>query len=248
MQKGFVHVLILVLVMIIVSAVIIGAEFYLFGSKHIPSSSLKSATSDSLKTISKISAPQADNTVIAASNSATIQESPIYQDVNYGFKFSYPSGYHIIYDSEDEYNKRGLTNFRANFTGFIGYPPPSLLEAIELQKAGDTSRDRFDTAQFTLWIFSNPNNLDPNQWYYKYWYYPFVWGDFASPDREEAAPTNESSISGQPANFQIIGYQPGIPKYVYIPYKNDMFLFRLISTPDTSVDTKVMSSFTFIGN
>lgn len=161
-----------------------------------------------------------------------------YNNKQLDFQFAYSSkDFTVKEDSEEEFNKRGNGVFRKNFKGYVAYEPGRFLGAVVvLGKDGN-----YDTNPFNLWIFDNPNNLTIDEWYKNYWYYPFIWGDYTLR-RNDVAPTDEATISGQIAKSGIIDYQPGKPKFVYISYGKKMYLFRIIGEPGD----QILSTFKFI--
>ncbi len=182
--------------------------------------------------------PKTDTIPITAIlNPKKIEQVSTYTDQKLGFELKYPKQLILQPDTEEAFNQRGNGNFRKNFTSFVTYPPQDVSGAIIiLDKDGS-----FDTNPLTLWIFDNPQNLDIDAWYKMYWYYPFVWGDFTYKGKVELAPKNEATISGQMAKSGIIDYQPGKPKFVYIPKDGKMYLFRVIG----EVGEQILFTFKF---
>ena len=86
----------------------------------------------------------------------------------------------------------------------------------------------YETNPLTIWVFENPDDLNIDGWYKKYWYYPFVWGDYTSKGKIELAPKTEATISGQLSKSGTIDYQPGKPKFIYLTKEQKMYLFRVI--------------------
>ncbi|MDP3974312.1 MAG: hypothetical protein Q8P92_05775 [Candidatus Daviesbacteria bacterium] len=147
-----------------------------------------------------------------------------YTNKDLGFKFEYSKKNLVVKeDSEEEFNKRGNGEFRKNFTAYVAYPPADNLGAVVVLE----KEDNFETNPFTLWVFNNPNKLDIEQFYENYWYYPFVWGDYTAR-RDDVAPKGEATISGQLAQYGIVTYQPGSPKFIYLASSEKMYLFRII--------------------
>lgn len=152
-----------------------------------------------------------------------------------GFEFKYPgSGYIVVEDSEAGLSVRGKTDFRKNFTGYVGYPPPNFLKAVVLKPDDNEPLTQFDTFPLSLWVFDNPQGLTVDQWYRKYWYYPFIWGESSEPQRSQNAPDNISSVSGQLAKFHIVNYRPKEPKFLYLANNGKMFLFKIIDTTENN--------------
>jgi len=137
--------------------------------------------------------------------------------------WQYPKQFIVVEDSEQDFDKRGNGEFRKNFTSYVAYPPADNLGAVVVLE----KEDNFETNPFTLWVFNNPNKLDVEQFYENYWYYPFVWGDYTAR-RDDVAPKGEATISGQLAQYGIVTYQPGSPKFIYLSRSEKMYLFRII--------------------
>ena len=158
-----------------------------------------------------------------------------------GFKFTYPKNLSAREDSEEEYNKRGNGNFRKNFTGYVGYAPPEFLGAVAvLDETGS-----YDTNSISVWVFNNDNNKTLEEWFDKYWYYPFVWGVFDYTSKGHIALDQEATVSGETAKSKIVSYQSGEPKYIYVSKNSKMYLFRIIDDKDHTGD-QILSSFKFI--
>lgn len=149
-----------------------------------------------------------------------------YLDEQLGFEFKYPSKETSIQkDSEDEYSKRGQSKYRQNFTGYVGYEPPKVKEAF-MVLAKDKS---FDLAPFSLWVFENPNKLNAEVWYDRYWYYPFMWGVFIREHKYMPSVLRQATISGELTEFRLLDYQEGKPEYFYFPHKENMILIRVLT-------------------
>jgi|SRR3989344_3089328 len=160
-----------------------------------------------------------------------------YSNQALGFTFKYANELTVKEDTEEEFDKRGNGDFRKNFKGYVQYEPGKFLGAVV---ALDKDQ-KYETNPFTVWVFDNENNFTIDQWYQKYWYYPFVWGDFTSKGKIELAPKDEATISGEIAQSGIIDYQPGKPKFVYLAKDQKMYLFRIIG----ETGDKILYSFTF---
>lgn len=182
--------------------------------------------------------PKNDNLQIATVLNPQKEElESIYTDQKLGFELKYPKQLILQPDTEEAFNKRGNGNFRKNFTSYVTYPPPEVLGAvIILDETGS-----FETNPFTVWVFNNPENLEVDKWYLNFWYYPFVWGDYTQR-RNNVAPINEASISGQLSKSGVVDYQPGKPKFVYLNYQGKMYLFRIIS----EMGEQILSTFKFL--
>ncbi len=220
-QKGFAHLILLLLLPIIIG---LAGGFYYF-------SNIKNQ---------KIQ-PQ-NSITVAASESAIVQESPIpalspspiilrktYTDTNFKFSFVYPAVLSVQPDSEDDYSKRNGGNSRENFTGYVKYEPGNVLMALSVLGKDSPA----DNGSFTIWVFDNPQQLSPEQWFAKYWYYPYLWGVFNYPDKKPLEPASTASISGQVAKYTTVGYQQDSPKYYYIGRDSRMFLIRVLTAGHT---------------
>lgn len=161
-----------------------------------------------------------------------------YTNRNLGFEFQYLNrNLTVKEDSEEAYNKRGDGDFRKNFTGYVGYAPGKFIGAISVL---DETKS-FDNSPFTVWVFDNPQHLTGTKWFAKYWYYPFLWGIFAEPGKSHVRPVSIATVSGQVTKYAIVSYQPGSPKYIYLPTNTKMFLIRILTAKDSG--DKILSSF-----
>lgn len=146
--------------------------------------------------------------IITPSVNLEVEQSKlnILEDKNLGFSLQMPQGYDLVTETEQEFFERNKTDYRKNFTYYVEYAPPAVLKIL-------TSSD------FSLWVFDNPENITIEAWYDKFWYYPFVWGQFNLPEKQAIASSKEGTV---------VDYQPGKPKFVYIPHQNKMFLMRIL--------------------
>lgn len=151
------------------------------------------------------------------------EEENIYSNLNLGFEFKYPKNLTVKEDTEEEFNKRGNGDFRKNFKYYVTYPPAEVLGAVVILDETES----FEMSPFTVWVFDNSNNLTIEQWYKNYWYYPFIWGDYTLR-RNDVAPVDEATVSGQLAKSGIISYREGNPKFVYVAKDQKMYLFQVI--------------------
>lgn len=233
-QSGFAHLVLLLLLLIIIG---LAGGFYYFTNIKNPGIT-----------------PKSDITV-AASESAKIMETPVpapsnppapivlrktYTDANFKFSFVYPAVLNVQPDSEDDYSKRNGGNARENFTGYVKYEPGKVLMALSVLGKDTTA----DSATFTIWIFDNPNQFSPEQWFNKYWYYPYLWGVFNYVDKKPLEPANTASISGQVAKFAAVAYQQDSPKYYYIAKEGKMFLIRVLTSGSHTGDG-ILETFNF---
>lgn len=192
--------------------------WFIFRSKPTPQVELTKPLVDSSNTLVKISNPEL------------------------GFEFSYPPKYKLVYDSESEFTKRGNTDFRKNFTSYVGYPPAKVTGAATLQDLSMSGSDLFDKAPFLIWVFDNPDDLSGKDWYERYWYYPFMWGVFTFSQKSQSAPKLESSVSGQLAWKGAVSYQEGSPEYIYLSSNKKMYLLRILTTLDSLSKDEILKS------
>lgn len=165
-----------------------------------------------------------------------------YSDQNLNLRFSYPSKYKLVEDNEQTFIKRGNTDFRKNFTSYVGYAPPDPISAITLQDPGLLERDSFDKAPFLIWVFDNPDDLSGKDWYERYWYYPFMWGVFTFSQKSQSAPKLENLVSGQLAWKGAVSYQEGSPEYIYLSSNKKMYLIRILATLDSLSKDEILQS------
>ena len=242
-QKGFAHIFALVGVLVLLA--VLGEVYYL--SK---ANSSKKIQPEVVSTDSFNQAPEENSPIAsikpksllqsALSNSQAPfqkQEELTYSNPNLGFELKFTKDLTVKEDSEEEYNKRGNGNYRKNFNGYVGYEPGKVLGAVVvLDKTGS-----YDINPFSVWVFENPNNLTPDDWFSKYWYYPFLWGVFDYTSKGHVALDQEATISGKPAKSKIVSYQVGKPNYIYISKDQKMYLFRIIG----ETGDKILSGFKF---
>lgn len=206
MQRGFAQIFVVLFLLLLLIAVLAGLYF----------SSRNSETKAKFVTTSQSVKPD------AGQDSKPAQR--IYADNNLGVSFEYAKDLEVKQDSEEEFNKRGNTDFRKNFKGYVTYEPEKSLGALVVLDKTKT----YDTNPLTIWLFDNPNGLSIDTWYKNYWYYPFVWGDFTYTGKFELAPKTEATVSGQLAKSGVIDYQNGKPKFIYVAKDKKMYLFRVI--------------------
>ena len=220
MQKGFAP--LVVLMVILVSILAGGAVYFLFYSSK--SSSVEN-------TVDKVTTPVEDST-----SSAILKEDPnIYTDNEGNFSLTTDPRLEAVEETEDQFEKRVNGNMRKNFTSYIQYAPAQFVNAFYL--LGEDKN--YDQAPLSVWVFENPAGLDPQGFYKKYWYYPFVWGDFTSA-KNKIAPETEEIIDGKIGYSGVVNYRPANPKFIYLQYKEKMYLFRLVG------DTDILKGFKFI--
>ena len=170
-------------------------------------------------------------------NPKKVDNSSTYTDQKLDFELQYPKQLILQKDTEEEFNNRGNGNFRKNFTSYVTYPPAEVLGAVVVLDETES----FEMSPFTVWVFENPNNLTIEKWYLNFWYYPFVWGDYTGR-RNNVAPINDATISGQIAKFGVVNYQPSQPKFIYLSKDKKMFLFRIMGERGD----QILSTFKFL--
>lgn len=168
-------------------------------------------------------------------------QNPAYKNQELGFEFEYSEDLEVKIDSEEDFNKRGNGDFRKNFTRYVGYEPEKVIGAVAVLKKDEGS---FENSLFTVWVFENPQKIDPQTWSFRYWYYPFVWGIFDKTDRSHIALKNETTVSGRLVNYAQVGYKGGKPNFYLITDHEKMFLIRVLT--DDKIGEEVLSTFTFL--
>lgn len=158
----------------------------------------------------------------------------VYTDESGQFSFTVPDGFTVKQETEEEFHQRANGNIRKNFTGYIQYAPPEFVSSLYV--LGDDQN--YEEARLSIWISDNPNNLDAEAFYKKYWYYPYLWGDFTSA-KNKTAPVTEETIDGVKAYFGVVDYRPKSPKFIYLNKDGKMYLFRVIG------DGEILKRLTF---
>ena len=241
MQKGAAHIFALVGVLVLI---LVAGEVYYFGKvkpvknvREVPNTPVISDNvSDQFP--DKQESKGSGFLQIPLINATKQPEFNHYSNSGLGIEFSYGKDLTVKEDSEDDFNKRGNGDFRKNFTGYVGYEPGKVLGAVAV-----LGKDRnYDTNPVSVWAFDNPDNLIPDGWFDKYWYYPYLWGVFDRTSKGHVALDKEATISGQPAKYKIVSYQPGKPKFVYMSKDQKMYLLRVIG----EAGDKILSSFKFL--
>lgn len=228
-QKGFAHIFVLAVVLVLIF--VLGGTYY-FIRLNSPAK------------ITQASKPQVISEQTSKENGliqipkVTAQQPDFneYSSKDLGIGFRYAKELVVKTDSEEEYNKRNNGDFRKNFTGYVGYEPGQVIGAVVVLDQSNS----FDNSAFTVWVFDNQSNLDPDAWFAKYWYYPFLWGVFDYTSKSHIALDNEATVSGQIAKYKVVAYQPGSPKYVYLTKNGKMYLLRVMGT----VGYRVLATFT----
>ncbi|MBI2595242.1 hypothetical protein HYW46_00715 [Candidatus Daviesbacteria bacterium] len=169
-------------------------------------------------------------------------EEKTYTSKSSDFELKYSSPLEAMEDKESEFNKRGNGDFRKNFSGYIGYEPGKVLEAMVV-----LGRDKsFENAPFTVWVFENLDGLDEQGWYKRYWYYPFLWGDFDVATNVHVFPKDEATISGRVSKSAVVYYQPGKPRLMLLSKDGKMYLFKVFTDSAAKTDgEKILADFKF---
>lgn len=201
MQKGFAH-LLLIAIILIVSLSAIGVYFFIF----------------------KNQSPVISEQMVAPE---VISQQPtqnqVYKNQNLGFEFVLPEGSTVKDETEEEFHKRSNGQMRKNFTYYVQYAPAEFVSSLYvLGKDND-----YENAALSLWVFENPKDLDASAFYEKYWYYPFIWGDFSS-GKERIAPTIDFNIADSTASGAVAAFKPNSPKFMYLPREGKMYLFKVV--------------------
>ncbi|MBI2601274.1 hypothetical protein HYW42_04970 [Candidatus Daviesbacteria bacterium] len=169
-----------------------------------------------------------------AQPSPSVQTSKKYSDGL--IEFSYPDGFEVIEETEEEFSKRTNTNYRKNFTSYVLYEPAPFIKGLAVKHKDQKLSSQFDDEPLMIWIFENNQNLTAQMWYQKYWYYPFVWGEFSSFEKDKIAPEKQATIAGLIAKFNTVEYRPGSPKFILIPLKDKMLLLKVIDQDQKGSD------------
>ncbi|MDO8498480.1 MAG: hypothetical protein Q7S44_01720 [bacterium] len=177
---------------------------------------------------------------VLQSPTTTLQQPKLndYTNSELGFSFQYPQDLTVKADSEEEFNKRGKTDFKKNFQNYVGYAPPDFLGAIAVLDKTES----YEINPFSVWVFDNPHNLSAEKWFDSYWYYPFLWGVFDWTSKGHVALDTETTVSGLIGKSKIVSYQTGQPKYVYFSKDQKMYLLRVIG----ETGEKILPTFKFL--
>lgn len=221
MQKGISAIFLIILLTFFLGIIFIGVGYVVTGEKAPVSLNLNPPK------ISKTPNPKPSPTV--------------YQNKDLGFQITIPAGFISKEDSEEKFNKRGNGNFRKNFTGYVLYEPANVLGAVVILDKNDQN---YEDAPVSIWIFENKDNLKPEDFYNKFWYYPFVWGDFTSNTKSKYAPNNEEKLKifNEYGKSAILDYQVNKPKFIYLRIGGEMYLFRVLNN-NNNAGAEVLNSF-----
>jgi len=175
---------------------------------------------------------------------ATPSAKPDYQEIIdevIGLTFKMPLNFNLVTETEEEYFKRANGQIRKNFNYYVLYNPAEFAEAFYVLPEAENNLDK---AVLTVWVFQNPENLDAEKFYGKYWYYPFVWGDFTAA-KNKIAPESIELVDGKEGQFGVVDYRDGKPKFMYLPIR-DKNLMLQIQYPDGNLTAKeILQSFKF---
>src|SRR3989344_5252124 len=158
-----------------------------------------------------------------------------------GLSFEIPSGYKMIKETEEEYFKRANGQIRKNFNYYVLYNPAEFAEAFYVLAGSENNPDK---AILTVWVFQNPEDLDPEKFYGKYWYYPFVWGEFSSA-KNKIAPVDLELVGGKESKFGVVDYRDNKPKFSYLPLRDKKLMMQIQYPDDNPVAEDILRSFKF---
>lgn len=165
-----------------------------------------------------------------------------YENAQLGFKLVLPGGFLVKEESEKDYFKRSNGDVRKNFTYYIQYLPPDFINSFYVLENGE---DNLDKAKLAIVVFKNPDNLDAQKFYNKYWYYPFVWGDFTA-GKNKIAPENIEQIGGKEGKYGIVDYREGKPKFIYLPLESKDLMFQIqLPSQGNEAGQKILESLKF---
>lgn len=159
-----------------------------------------------------------------------------------GLEFEIPDGYNLKKETEQEYFKRANGDIRKNFTYYVQYSPAQMAESFYIIS---DSENNLDKASLSVWIFKNPDNLNPEKFYGKFWYYPFVWGDFTDA-KNKIAPESGELIGGKEGKSGTVDYREGKPKFIYLPLNEKNLMLQIqIPTEGNQTGKEILESFKF---
>lgn len=158
-----------------------------------------------------------------------------------GLKFELPIGYKVVKETEEEYFKRANGQIRKNFNYYVLYSPAEFAEAFYVMPESEKNLDK---AVLTVWVFQNPEDLDPEKFYEKYWYYPFVWGDFTAR-KNGIAPKDIELIGGKEGKFGVVDYRDEKPKFIYLPLRSKNLMMQIQFPSENEIGKKILKTFRF---
>jgi hypothetical protein len=222
MQRG--SVLPLLLVIVLVAAVGVGAFF------------IKYSRTDTTSDASFVPP------IVKKALPSPSPKPQIIKDEISGLSFELPLGFSFKEETEEEYFKRANGQIRKNFASYIAYPPAEFVKAFYILPEAETN---LDNSVLAVWVFQNPEDLNPQDFYKKYWYYPFIWGDFTSR-KEGVAPNNQETIAEKEAMSGTVDHRPGKPKFIYLPLKDKNLMLQIqYPTEASSPVAEILDSFKF---
>lgn len=200
MQRGFALPLLLMTVLLV--SVIALSYFY-----------LKPTSSTELQThAQEVTVPMQSALPASASTYAPVTASQTITDDILKASLTIPQGYKLVRETEEEYFKRANGQISKNFNYYVQYPPAEFAESFYILP---NEENNLDKSVLAFWVFQNPNNLTPIDFYKRYWYYPFVWGDYTQA-RNKIAPEQLIQIGGKDGMYGIVDYRSGKPKFIYL--------------------------------
>ncbi len=132
-------------------------------------------------------------------------------------------------------------DIRESFMDFMGYEPPKLVAAVRIEDKN--SPDPLEI--FNVWLFRNPEALNINQWYEKYWYYPYNWGHAVDSVVESKRPKNSLNIDGMEAKYAVLDSM-GRVQYIYLERKGIIYLIAVRGEPSSDeIGNQILSTFRF---
>ena len=166
-----------------------------------------------------------------------------YTNQRLGFQFNYPEkSYQLASDDEPQYSKRYNSGIPKSFTEYMGYQPPKVTSALRVIQVFPTGVTSVGDTAFAIWIFDNPENLTIEQWYAKYWYYPFKYGKAMELVIEKNKP-NQPLVIDKLQGKSTIQDSKGKVQYAYVALDKKMLLFKIRIN---SIGDQILSSFRFL--
>ena len=133
------------------------------------------------------------------------------------------------------------------FAELMGYPPPIFVSIVTVDELTYTDKQQGEKPPipFTAWAFSNPENLNIDEWYQKYGYYPSIWGQATPGVLAENQPQSKTMIANTHAQFRIT-QNMGTLQLVFVPTQDHMLLFEVRGdpTPD-NIGNQILSTIQF---
>lgn len=185
-----------------------------------------------------VASPFASGNIVKPSG---IPESKLTNDDLLGLSFELPTGHKVIKETEEEYSKRANGQIRKNFNYYVLYNPAEFVEAFYVLPDSENNPDK---AILAVWVFENPEDLDPGKFYGRYWYYPFVWGDFTAR-KNEIAPGDIELIDAKEGRFGVVDYREGKPKFIYLPLGGKGLMLQIQYPDGNSTAKEILKSFKF---